>query len=876
MTDLPRPANENLTRDEAAARARTVRTHEYAVDVDFSDAADPAVDTFGVRTHIRFDAEPGAATFLDYLGAAVHTVTLNGVAQEVGSIVDGARIALAPLAAHNEVVIESASIYSRSGEGVHRFVDPADGATYLYSQNEPVDCRRIYPCFDQPDLKARFTVTITADDTWHVAANGALVASHPAGEGLSTREFATTEPMSTYITTFLAGPYALWHDEYAGRTASGVDVTVPLSIACRASLAASMDADEVFEITTRGLDWFHRHFDVAYPWGKYDQVFVPEYNLGAMENPGLVTFTERYVFTSPATEAQHEQRANTILHEMCHMWFGDLVTMVWWDDLWLKESFADYVGTLAVDEATDFTTAWTTFASRRKAWAYRQDQYPTTHPIVADIVDLEAADQNFDGITYAKGASVLKQLSAYVGQDVFLAAARAYFARHAWGNTTLDDFLAALHEASGRDMTGWATSWLTTAGVNRLRVEATVDDGVVTAAVLHQDGVDPRTGDEVLRPHVLNVGVYAPAGDGGPACVEASHEVRIEGGSVPLPQLAGTPADRVLLPNDGDLTYAKIVQDPHSLQLVLDVGLDDELARATALAGAWNMVRDGDLPAERFADGVVANQHLIEDSGVLAQVLQQATAGLAAYTVVADRQRLLSRWATFLLEAVVDDPAPSDRRTVLLRTLFAALGELREPVDPMLDVVRSWLEDPGFALGEDLTWDAYVVLSAHGRVDDGELRAAQAAAPTAVSATGLVRALAARPDAAVKDAARQAAYSGRGADGAVLSNDHLQATIDGLGIDPTAAGAGHSAEYWRRIEQVWAQQTQGQATRVVTGLFPSDAELADGDADTHPDVRAAQEWLTTRPDAPHALRRIVIERLDDLQRRLRAQAASAA
>ncbi|WP_417561811.1 aminopeptidase N [Microbacterium sp.] len=874
MTDIPRPANENLTRDEAAARSRTVRTRDYRIDVDFSQAADPDVDTYPVRTVITFDAQAGASVFLDYLGAEVSSVTLNGVVLDAAAVVDGARIALSPLADENEVVIESRSIYSRSGEGVHRFVDPADGATYLYSQNEPVDCRRIYPCFDQPDLKARFHVTITAPVGWHVASNGALLDEQPVGGDVSRRAFAVTEPMSTYITTFLAGPYATWHDEYAGTTASGIDVAVPLGIACRASLAASMDPAEVFEITKRGLDWFHDRFDVAYPWGKYDQVFVPEYNLGAMENPGLVTFTERYVFTSPATVAQHEQRANTILHEMCHMWFGDLVTMTWWDDLWLKESFADYVGTLAVGEATDFTTAWTTFASRRKAWAYRQDQYPTTHPIVADIVDLEAADQNFDGITYAKGASVLRQLSAYVGHDVFFAAARAYFARHAWGNTTLEDFLDALGEASGRDMRDWAQAWLETAGVNRLRVEASVADGAITSARLLQDGADPRTGREVLRPHVARIGVYEQ-GDGGPAVFASAIDVRIDGAAVDVPALAGLSAGHVLLPNDGDLTYAKIVLDASSLGVVLDAGLDDELARATALAGAWNMVRDGDLRVERFVDGVVANEYLIEDSGVLGQVFAQATAGLASYTAAATRQELLARWVAFLVDAVLDNPAPSDRRTVLLRTLFAALGEERSPVEPVLDVVRSWVDDAGFALGEELTWEALVALSAHGAVDEAALRAAQAVAPTAVSAVGLTRALAARPDAAVKDAARRAAYSGRDAAGAALSNDRLQATIDGLAIDPSGVGAGHDAEYWQRIEEVWAAQSQGQSTRVVTGLFPGDAELADGDASRHPSVLAAQAWLSSRTDAPAALRRIVIERLDDLQRRLRAQAASA-
>ncbi|QTX04861.1 aminopeptidase N [Agromyces archimandritae] len=871
MTELPRPYNENLRRDEAAARARIVRTRDYDIDVDFSAAADPAVDTFPVRTRVRFDAETGASTFLDYLGARVDSVTLNGVEQDVASILDGARIVIGPLAEHNEVDIVSASIYSRSGEGVHRFVDPADGAVYLYSQNEPVDCRRIYPCFDQPDLKARFRVAITADTSWHVAANGALASEEPAGAGASRRVFAETLPMSTYITTFLAGPYAVWHDEYTGRTASGEEVSVPLRISTRASLAPSMDADEVFEITRQGLDWFHDRFDSAYPWGKYDQVFVPEYNLGAMENPGLVTFTENYVFTSPATQSQHEQRANTILHEMCHMWFGDLVTMRWWDDLWLKESFADYVGTLAVDEATRFTTAWTAFASKRKAWAYRQDQYPTTHPIVADIVDLEAADQNFDGITYAKGASVLRQLSAFVGAEAFFAAARTYFARHAWGNTTLDDFLAALSEASGRDMQGWADAWLTTAGVNRLRVETVREGGVIASALLRQDGVDPRTGETVLRPHVLRIGVYRPEGEA-PAGFEVAIDARIEGAELALPALSGLPVDRVLLPNDGDLSYAKIVPDTHALEVVLTAGLEGELARATAFAGVWNMVRDGELAVERFADGVIATGHLVTDPGVFAQLLQQAGSGLAAYTPAETRQGRLEHLAGFLADAVAERPEPSDRRTVLLRTLFDVLGEVRTPSASLLDRVERRLEDPGFGLGEELAWSARVVLSAHGRLGEAALREAQASAPTAVSTVELTRALAARPDAAVKDAAREAAYTGRAADGSVLSNDGLQATIDGLRIDPGGVGAGHEAEYWQRIEGVWAAQSQGQATRVVTGLFPADAELADGDAATHPFAVAARGWLAASREAPRALRRIVIERLDDLERRLRAQA----
>ncbi|MGO3151482.1 MAG: aminopeptidase N, partial [Galactobacter sp.] len=844
----PRPLNENLRRDEAAARALVVTTLDYRLHLDFSNAEDQDSPSFAVRTEVDFDASEGAATFLDYLGHEVNSVSLNGVTLEPEDVVDGARIHLPALKEHNTAIIESRSYYSRSGEGVHRYVDPADGFTYLYSQNEPADCRRIYPNFEQPDLKARFATRITAPNQWHVASNDALHDVVEAEGTNSTRIFARTEPMSTYITTFLAGPYAYWTDRYTGDTASGAHVEIPLGILTRASIAEHADTEEIFEVTKRGLDWFHENFDVAYPWGKYDQAFVPEYNLGAMENPGLVTFTESYIFTSAATEAQHEGRANTILHEMCHMWFGDLVTMKWWDDLWLKESFADYVGALAVDEATDFTTSWTTFASRRKAWAYRQDQYPTTHPIVADIVDLEAADQNFDGITYAKGASVLKQLSAYVGRDTFLAAARDYFRDNAWGNTTLADFLRALGSASGRDMSGWAAAWLATAGVSTLTLATTVEDGRIASATLHQSATDPRTGESVLRPHVVHVGAYAPVPDG-PARLVASPEVRLEDAdgalaAVEVPEILGVPADTVLLPNDADLSYALVVPDANSLEAFLAEGLEDELARATAFAAAWNLVRDGGLAPERFVDGVVATSHLLEDTGVLSQVFAQSTSGLVDYARAEQRQELLARWSTWLLEAIVDEPELSDVRTVRLRALFSALEHLQAPAADTLGVIATWLDPTNaFDLGEELTWAALSVFAAHGRIDAASLSGRQAAAPTAVSSTGLTRALAAIPDADVKASARKAAYSGRDVSGAQLSNDQLQAVIDGLGVDPRHVDRPDPAEYFDRLAAVWREQTQGQSTRVVKGLYPADAEIADGDADTHPTVVATRAWL---------------------------------
>ncbi|WP_181789347.1 aminopeptidase N, partial [Streptomyces phytophilus] len=478
---------ENLTREEARERARLLEVEAYEVELDLRTAVAPAAEPFRSVTTVRFRcSQPGAATFLDLIAPDVTAVTLNGRDLDPGAVFDGARIALEDLAAENEVVVDARCAFSRTGEGMHRFVDPEDGEVYLYTQYEPADARRVFATFEQPDLKAPFTFTVTAPGHWTVLSGGALAGSperhtDAAGAALATWRFEPTKPISTYITAVVAGPYAHVEDRYTRTFDDGRELVVPLGALCRRSLARHFDADDIFTVTKQGLDFFHDHFDYPYPWGKYDQAFVPEYNIGAMENPGLVTFREEFVFRGKVTDAAYERRANVVLHEMAHMWFGDLVTMEWWDDLWLKESFADYMGALALAEATRFSGSWITFANRRKAWAYRADQLPTTHPITADIQDLEAAKLNFDGITYAKGAAVLKQLVAYVGRDAFMEGARRYFKRHAFRNTRLADLLAALEETGGRDMSAWSRSWLQTAGVDTLTPQATYDaDGRIT------------------------------------------------------------------------------------------------------------------------------------------------------------------------------------------------------------------------------------------------------------------------------------------------------------------------------------------------------------------------------------------------------------
>ena len=628
-------SNQNLRRDEAATRSALITTHSYDVSLDVRQAADPDVAGYTSRSVINFSAgEPGSSTFLDFISSQVHSVFLNGKGLPVADVVDGSRIRLDNLQAENQVTVTGTALYSTSGEGMHRFFDPADGQCYLYTQYEPADARRVFANFEQPDLKAEFTFHVMAPSAWQVSSNGVetLRTQLTSDPDTSRWDFAPTKAMSTYITTVLAGPYFKAEDSWRGTLTDGSVLDVPLALYCRASMAPSFDPEALFTLTKNGLDFFNELFDFPYPWGKYDQAFVPEYNLGAMENPGLVTFTENYVFTSRAADSQYQARANTLLHEMAHMWFGDLVTMQWWDDLWLKESFADYMGTLGVDRTTDWDTAWVNFANNRKAWAYVQDQLPTTHPIVADIPDLEAAKQNFDGITYAKGASVLKQLVAYVGFEAFVAGSRRYFKDHAYGNTTLADLLAALSAASGRDLADWARQWLQTSGISTLTAGIEEHDGVLRAVTLHQDAEDPTTGRQEPRPHRLRIGLYE-MDDAGALVRTDSVETDVTGARTDVPALAGKPRPALLLVNDDDLSYAKVRLDPRSEATVRSSlsSLTDPMARALCWTALWDSARDAVTPSALYVDAVQRFGPAETGIGVLLNVLGNASTAIERY-----------------------------------------------------------------------------------------------------------------------------------------------------------------------------------------------------------------------------------------------------
>lgn len=822
----------NLTREETAARSAAVSVRSIRVELDLTGAPERARTGFPTITTLEF-ASTAESTWIDFIGESVDRVVVNGVEQ--GIDFDGARIMVRGLDASNVVRIEAVAAYSRSGEGMHRFHDPVDDRTYLYTQYEPADARRVMACFEQPDLKAEYTFVVDAPAGWQVLSNQAAV-KIDVGVGVQRVEFAPTLPISSYITSVAAGPYA----RVDGGWDRG-DQHIALGVFARQSLAQHLESEEILEVTRQGLDFFADAFAYPYPWGKYDQIFVPEYNLGAMENPGLVTFTEAYLSRGAATESQRAARANTILHEMAHMWFGDLVTMRWWDDLWLKESFADYMGSHASAVATRFHDAWVKFAAIRKAWAYQQDQLPTTHPIVADITDLEAAKLNFDGITYAKGAAVLKQLVAFVGDDAFFEGARRYFAANAFGNTTLEDFLVELSAVSGRDMTEWSRAWLQTTGVSTLWLEADGDTHVLVQS-------DPR-------PHRLRIGLFDRVDGRVVRREQVALDIHGERSRIELPS-----ADLVLL-NDDDLTYAKIRLDDDSLATVQESlsAVEDPLARAVIWSSLWNATRDGELPATRYTSIVRAHAPHESNIGLLVGVLGNAQFAIRHFIADERTQHEQREWVDTVWGALGAADAGSDQQLSWARALAAASAF----DDSRAAEVRLLLDGAapeGLVVDPDLRWQLLTALVTTGHAGADDVVQEQQRDDTGSGRTASRRALASRPDAAVRAEAWEQAWNDHS-----LSNDHLDAAIAGF-----RAGGRRDLierfdeEYFARIGDAWSTRSIEIARRLVIGLFPATPSLDPVDA-----------WLADNASAPAALRRIVVEQRDQLARDLRVRATGA-
>ncbi|MFW0180423.1 aminopeptidase N [Rothia sp. P5766] len=872
--------NENLSQQEAATRADLITVDTYDIHIDLTHAA-AGFETFPVATTVRFTAAAGQSTFIDYIHQAVDSVKLNGKTLPLDDVVQGSRITLPNLEKENTLTIKGRSYYSRSGEGLHRYTDPADNRTYLYTQYEPADCRRVFPCFEQPDLKAVFNFRVTAPKTWVVSSNAELdrELEDPSDSTISKRVFKPTARISTYITAILAGEYFVARDTYSPKSSVNSG-KIPLVAYCRQSLAEHFDHDNIFAVTKQGLNFFQELFDYPYPYPKYEQAFVPEYNLGAMENPGLVTFTENYIFVSGADQSQLESRANVICHEMSHMWFGDLVTMKWWKDLWLKESFADFMGHLGAAEANGYKESWVTFANSRKAWAYRQDQLPTTHPIVAEIPHLEAARQNFDGITYAKGASALKQLVAYVGFDEFIAAARLYFKRHAWGNTTLDDFLAALDEVSDRDVRSWADAWLLTSGLSELSCRLVRDEQGNPATLTVQQALPPQVPASIGRPHRLQLATLALA-----------HGRLTQTASIPLEMPAGTEeaqvklsADElaqvadaaVLLLNAEDLTYAKVAlteQTGLSTALRHVSTLEDPLSRGLLWGSFWNMTRDSKLEANRFVTAVCQALPQEKSATLLSNIVAQAQSAISLYTPQDQRSLLWDALFRALLSALETATPGSDEQLIMVRTALSLTSHTRLGSDFARDVARGAYgpvdghipQAPGVRYNQTLGWKALNALAVNQQVTEQELDQARSYCPSATAERGYAFALAALPTAEAKAKAWQAVTGNPD-----LSNDLLSATAAGFQQGPESLRTEYRSPYFELLAQTWSERSGGMATRIIRGLYPA-VELAEGRLDNHPVITATKDWLSQNQDAPTALVRLIRELLDDAQRILAAQ-----
>ncbi|QZY28299.1 aminopeptidase N [Nocardioides coralli] len=732
----------NLTRDEAADRAAHLAVTSYTVDLDLTTGE----RTFGSTTTIRFtSSRPGSATFVDLVDAEVHAITLNGEALDPATAYADSRITLPSLAADNELVVEADCTYSRSGEGLHRFVDPVDDRVYLYTQFEVPDARRVFATFEQPDLKSRFTFHVTAPDHWKVVSNAPTPEPEKLGDGRAVWRFPATKPMSTYITAVVAGEY---HE--VQHTYEGAHGTIPLGHYCRQSLVEHLDVEELVTITRQGFEFFEREFGYPYPFEKYDQLYVPEYNMGAMENAGCVTLRDEYLPRSRQDRSFYEFRGSVILHEMAHMWFGDLVTMKWWDDLWLNESFAEWACYHAEVEATEFVDAWTGFTNSRKQTGYRQDQLPSTHPIAADNKDLHAVEVNFDMITYAKGAAVLKQLVAWVGLRPFLDGLTQYFHDFAYGNSEFADLLAALEKSSGRELDSWAREWLQTAGVNTLAPDFELDgEGRYARFSVRQTAADDWP---TLRRHRIAIGLYDDV-DG--ALVRRDRlEIDVRDESTEVPELVGVRQPDLLLLNDDDLTYAKIRLDERSLATAVnELGrLDDSLARALCWGAAWDMTRDAEMRATDFVHLVLRNIGSETDPWGLTALPRFAALAANYYSAPAHREQLKREWEQGLRRLVAEAAPGSDHQLTFVRH-FAAAARSEEAVADLQGLLDGTLSFDGLAVDQDLRWVLLTGLARVGRVEEAEIAAELERDRTISGQEHAAAARAARPTAEAKAAA---------------------------------------------------------------------------------------------------------------------------
>ena len=838
----------NLSRTEAKERADHLYVNSYVVTLDVTRGE----ETFYAKSEVSFTCNtPGYSTFIDAVGRSVISATLNGVAVDTSNF-DGESIFLTNLATDNLLVIEIEAEYSKSGEGLQRSVDPSDREVYLYSQGETAHIRNMFPCFDQPSLKATFNLTVMTPGHWEAVSNNPVESKTVKGDVIEWK-FSTTPRITTYLDALIAGPYSHVHDVYKG------EKEIPLGIYCRKSMMQYLDPEEIFLITKQGFEYFEKTFGLAYPFEKYDQIAVVDFNFGAMENAGAVTFREDVlVFRSHMPEKAYLSRANTILHEMAHMWFGDMVTMFWWDDLWLNESFAEWSSYLALAESTRFKGAWSEFNCARKNWAYRQDQLSSTHPIIADMVDMEAVNANFDGITYAKGASVLHQLVAHVGRPQFIAGLQKYFAKHAWGNTTLDDLLVELETTSGRKLDAWVNTWLQTAGVNTLRPVLEIEGDTYKNLSISQEAPLVPVGSQELRPHRLAVGLYDISA--GSLKLRKSVELDVSGASTVVTELAGEKVADLLLINDRDLSYAKLRFDDRSITtLKTHLGkLDDALARAVTWAAVWDMHRDAEISSADFLEIAINGLTGESDDAIVNIVLGQLNTSVEAYSKEANRNAYREKLADGLW-ALTSNSAPGSDLQLLFSRAFALNAQTEEQTAKIRELLDG--SAPGLKVDADLRWYFLIALTERGATTKAELEAEVAKDNTTTGNLAYETCLAAMPN---SEAKAYAFNKGMDVDAATSVRTALvagfQRPIQSKLLEPFID------LYFDNLISVWESRSYEPAAKYVTGFYPTWIVKQST-------VDATNNWLNgAGKDSPAVLRKLVKESQDGLIRALKVQA----
>lgn len=854
----------NLTRVEAEERKSIVQYPiHYSVDLDLTQGD----TTFVSTSTIQFGAKAGESTFLDLIADEVTLVTLNGESVEPGEVFADDRIALNNLHERNEVVVTAVCRYSTTGEGLHRSVDPSDGNVYLYSQFEVPDARRVYAVFDQPDLKAVFRFSVLAPCSWIVTSNmpvertedtdqmtlDGTLGTKPA-EHAKRWTFAPTPTMSSYLTAICAGPYAEWHTTYQNEDGR----TIPMAQYCRQALKDDFakDVDYLFDITKKGFAFYAKTWGVPYPYAKYDQIYVPEYNAGAMENIGMVTIRDSYVFSSKVTDALAERRVVTVLHELAHMWFGDYVTMKWWNDLWLNESFAEFTSTLATAEATEWKDAWATFCSGEKSWALNQDQLSTTHPIVAPINDLNDTYVNFDGITYAKGASVLKQLVAYVGRDKFFEGINHYLYRHAYSNATLNDLLTELEGTSGRDLKTWSAQWLEQAGINTIATDLhTAQDGTISELTLHQFA---PTDHPVLREHRLAVGFYNEDEESGKVVRTDRIELDVDGEATTVTEATGKPRPQFLLTNDDDLTYTKLRFDDESLAFATAnlYRFDDALARAVIWLALWDMTRDGELAASDFIGTTLKLLSTETESTTFRYALACLSTTVWHYTDRTKRAAIAQHTAQALLDLAKQAPAGSDMQFQLI-SAYLTYGV--EGDSAFADTVRGLLSGSlvleGLELDNNFRWSLVRALSSINAIDEADIQQELERKDTTENREFALAARAARATAEAKAWAWNEAIHDE-----VLTNAQLESVAGGFASTPSQELAEpYVKEYFDSAEWIWNHKTFHMAEALLEGLYPRYADPATL-------VELGDKWLASHADADNALRRLISANVESSHR----------